>query len=94
MLSTYTDESFMSGYSRMNFTVELIMSVTSFTKLICHLTVCIFLFFFFPIISRYILCEYSRRSVIFTVISLIKRKRKEKRQGGRGQTGFHLSIYL
>jgi len=37
-----------------------------------------FILFFFPIVSRYILCEYSRRSVIFTVINLIKRKRKEK----------------
>jgi hypothetical protein len=64
----------------MNFTVELITSVTSFTKLICHRIVCIFLFFFFIVFPRYILCEYSRRSIIFTVINLIKRKRKEKRK--------------
>jgi amino acid transporter len=81
MLSIYTDESFMSGYSRTNFTVELITLVTSFTKLICHCTVCIFLFFLFLIVfPRCILCEYFRRSVIFTVINLTKRKRKEKRK--------------
>ena len=39
-----------------------------------------FFILFFSIVSRYILCEYSRRSVIFTVINLIKRKRKEKRK--------------
>jgi len=92
MLSVYIDESFLSEYSRMNFTVELITSVTSFAKFTCHRIICFLLFLFCSLYSSvYIMRIFSSVFtnkiikekiwlVIVTIINLTTRKTKEKRK--------------
>jgi hypothetical protein len=47
MSLVYIDRSFLLGYSQMNFTIGIILSVTSFEKLTRHRTIWLF-FIFFP----------------------------------------------
>jgi hypothetical protein len=55
MLLAYIDESFLLRYSRMNFTIGIILSITSYVKLTRHRIVCLFLFLLFPLrFPRYI----------------------------------------
>jgi len=59
MSLVYIDKSFSLRYSRMNFTIGIILSVTLYVQLTRHRIVCLFLFLFFLLrFPQYIQWEY------------------------------------